>query len=132
MLSFGIGTNESNIRGLETGLDTEHFLTEFGPTTLEQISPYYTAFKNITYCCLWNGQSWPFSTSIYLHVLADLARNNLSTVATPSFFQEAFDTYAKTNYKDGRPYTAEGELSGMLLQEHSPLPLTYVRALNSA
>lgn len=53
---FGIGTNSTNIQGLETGLNNKHFLTQFGPTTLEQINPYYTAFKNITYCCLWNGQ----------------------------------------------------------------------------
>ena len=49
---FGIGTNDSNIRGLEAGLDEEHFLAEFGPTSLEQTNPYYTPFKNITYCCV--------------------------------------------------------------------------------
>ena len=49
---FGIGRNQSNIRGLEAGLDPEHFIAQFGPTTLEQTSPYYTAFKNLTYCCV--------------------------------------------------------------------------------
>lgn len=56
---FGIGQNASNIRGLEAGLDTEHFLTEFGPTTLEQTNPYYTAFKNLTYCCVSHRQREP-------------------------------------------------------------------------
>lgn len=45
---FGIGTGEDFVRGLEKGLDTEHFITEWGPTTLEQTNPYYTEFKNST------------------------------------------------------------------------------------
>lgn len=104
---FGIGTDDSNIRGLEAGLDNEHFIAPFGPTTLERTNPYYSTFKNITYCCIWNGQSWPFSTSIYLHTLSSLARNNLSSLVTPQFFRAAFSTYTRTNYKDGEPYTAE-------------------------
>lgn len=50
---FDVGTGEQYVKGLEAGLTPEHFLTEFGPTTLEQISPYYTAMKNTTYCCQW-------------------------------------------------------------------------------
>lgn len=49
---FGIGTDDAKIRGLEAGLTPENFLTEFGPTTLEQDNPYYTDFKNHTYCCV--------------------------------------------------------------------------------
>lgn len=104
---FGIGTNSTYVRGLEYGMDAEHFLTEFGPTTLEQPSPYYTALKNTTYCCLWNGQSWPFSTSVWLTVLANMANEKVSSVATPAFFYEELLKYARTNYKDGVPYTAE-------------------------
>ena len=104
---FGVGTSDVYVRGLEAGIDTEHFITDFGPTTLEQINPYYTALKNTTYCCVWNGQSWPFSTSVWLTVLATMARTNASSVVTPSLFQDALRTYARTNYKDGVPYTAE-------------------------
>lgn len=104
---FGVGTSEMYIKGLEAGINTEHFITEYGPTTLEQTNPYYTALKNTTYCCQWQGQSWPFSTSVWLSMLAQLARTNASTVATPLVFQEALRTYAATNYKDGVPYTAE-------------------------
>ena len=49
---FGIGTADNYIRGLEMGLTPEEFLTAYGPTTLEQTNPYYTAFKNFTYCCV--------------------------------------------------------------------------------
>ncbi|KAK5136227.1 hypothetical protein LTR08_003834 [Meristemomyces frigidus] len=104
---FDIGTNETYIRGLEAGITNERFLTEFGPTTLEQTNPYFTAFKNTTYCCLWNGQSWPFSTSVYLGTLARIARNNLSDIITPALFNQEMDKYTRTNYKDGVPYTAE-------------------------
>ena len=49
---FGVGTDDDAIQGLEAGLKSEHFLTAFGPTTLEQTNPYYTALKNTTYCCV--------------------------------------------------------------------------------
>ncbi|KUJ12643.1 uncharacterized protein LY89DRAFT_673592 [Mollisia scopiformis] len=102
-----VGTDEDSIMGLEAGLTPEAFLTEFGPTTLEQTNQYYTDFKNTTYCCIWQGQSWPFSTSMYLGTLARLARENVSTIATAEVFQQAFEAYTITNYKDGVPYTAE-------------------------
>ncbi|KAK4900274.1 hypothetical protein LTR27_002498 [Elasticomyces elasticus] len=104
---FGVGTNETYIQGLEAGLTTEHFLSEFGPTTLEQTNPYFTALKNSTYCCMWNGQSWPFSTSVYLTTLARIAREGLSDIVTPALFQQELNKYTRTNYKNGVPYTAE-------------------------
>ena len=48
---FDVGTTQTFISGLEAGMDEEHFLTEFGPTTLEMTSPYFTALKNTTHCC---------------------------------------------------------------------------------
>ena len=47
-----VRTDETFIKGLEAGLTNEGFLTEYGPTTLEQTNQYYTAMKNITYCCV--------------------------------------------------------------------------------
>lgn len=44
---------------------------------------------------------------MYLGTLARIARENRSTIITPGLFQQAFDTYTRTNYKDGNPYTAE-------------------------
>ncbi|KAI7504244.1 hypothetical protein KC367_g1145 [Hortaea werneckii] len=102
-----VGTDEAKIRGLEAGLTSEHLLTEYGPTTLEQDNPYYTAFKNTTNCCVWSGQSWPFSTSVYLGTLARIARDGLSDIITPALFNQEMSKYTRTNYKDGVPYTAE-------------------------
>ncbi|KAK3719519.1 hypothetical protein LTR37_004377 [Vermiconidia calcicola] len=102
-----IGTDQRYIEGLAASLTPENFLTEFGPTTLEQINPYYTALKNTTNCCVWNGQSWPFSTSVYLGTLARIAREGLNDVITPALFNQELSKYVATNYKDGVPYTAE-------------------------
>jgi hypothetical protein len=44
---------------------------------------------------------------MYLGTLARIARENRSTIITPGLFQQAFDTYTRTNYKNGNPYTAE-------------------------
>ena len=49
---FDIGTDDQYVKGLETGLTSEGFLTDFGPTTLEQSNEYYTAMKNLSYCCV--------------------------------------------------------------------------------
>ena len=57
---FDVGTSDVNIRGLEAGLTNQAFLTEFGPTTLEQTNPYYTAGKNLTYCCVRDVSFFPF------------------------------------------------------------------------
>ena len=100
---FGVGTEDMYIPGIEASLNEHGFVSKFGPTTLEQSNPYFTADKNITYCCVWNGQSWPFSTCVYLGTLARLARENRSSVATPEFFQDAFMTYTKTHYDHGEP-----------------------------
>ena len=100
---FGVGTDDKFINGLEASLDEEGFVAEFGPTTLEQRSPYFTAEKNITDCCVWNGQSWPYSTSLYLGTVARLARDKRGSIATAEFFQSAFSTYTRTHYQNGQP-----------------------------
>lgn len=100
---FGVGTEQSRIPGIEATLNEDVFVSEFGPTTLSQQNPYFTADKNITYCCLWNGQSWPFSTCVYLGTLARLARENQSSVATAEFFQQEFMTYTRTHYDHDQP-----------------------------
>lgn len=49
---FDVGTSENMVKGLEASLNSHSFLAEFGPTTLEQSNPYFTALKNSTYCCV--------------------------------------------------------------------------------
>ena len=104
---FDVGTEDSRLPGIEASLNEDVFVAEWGPTTLEKSNPYFTADKNTTYCCLWNGQSWPFSTCVYLGTLARLARENRSSVATAEFFQQEFSTYTRTHYHQGKPAILE-------------------------
>lgn len=104
---FGIGTGDSIIRGLEASLTPEIFLAEFGPTTLSQSNPYYTSYRNASWCCQWNGQSWLYSSSIYLGTLARIARDGLSDIITPDFFFDEMQKYTRTNTRGGVPYTSE-------------------------
>ena len=104
---FDVGSDDKYVRGLEASLNNESLVSSFGPTTLEQTNVYYEELRNLTYSTPWNGQSWPFSTCVYLGTLARLARENRSTVVTPEFFQQELSTYTRTNYKAGKPYTAE-------------------------
>ena len=104
---FDVGTEASRLPGIEASLNEDVFVDVYGPTTLEKSNPYFTADKNITYCCLWNGQSWPFSTCVYLGTLARIARENLSTIATPEFLQQEFMTYTRTHYDHGSPAILE-------------------------
>lgn len=100
---FDVGTEDSRIPGIEASLNEDVFISAYGPTTLEQTSPYFTAEKNISYCCLWNGQSWPFSTCVYLGTIARLARENRSEVANSDFFYNALTTYTNTHFDHGKP-----------------------------
>lgn len=49
---FNVGTNETFVKGLDAALTPDAFITAYGPTTLEQTNEYYTALKNLTYCCV--------------------------------------------------------------------------------
>ena len=104
---FDVGTEASRLPGMEAALNEDVFVDFYGPTTLEKTNQYFTADKNVTYCCLWNGQSWPFSTCVYLGTLARIARENRSDVATSEFFQQEFMTYTRTHYDHCKPAVLE-------------------------
>ncbi|KAK6073656.1 Nuclear GTPase SLIP-GC 3 [Seiridium cupressi] len=104
---FGIGLNRTFAQSsLEAMFDPQGFLAEYGPTTLERRDPWFMAEKPDDYCCYWNGQSWPFSTSHTLKSLAAIIRSN-ATNATADHYFRYLRTYAETQQKDGHPYVAE-------------------------
>ena len=77
---FDVGTSQQMIQGLEAGLDSEGFISAYGPTTLEQRNPYFTSLKNTTYCCVSTAQSsFPGGFSIPLLTLVSaMARAELA------------------------------------------------------
>ena len=105
---FGIGLqNQYSDPSFQEVFDAQGFGTKFGPTTLETRNYYYDAIKPATYCCYWNGQSWPFSTAHVLKSLAAVYRTGNSSLTADDYYQ-ALSTYATTQHDYyGRPFVAE-------------------------
>ena len=105
--STGIGLSSTYANpAIHTLFDPSGFLTEFGPPTLETRNQYFTATRPTTYCCYWQGQSWPFSTAHTLKALASVVRSGKSNVTAEQFYQY-LSIYATTQHKNGMPYVAE-------------------------
>ena len=105
---FGIGLQKQySDPSAQEVFDIQGFGSEFGPTTLETRNYYYDAIKPATYCCYWNGQSWPFSTAHVLKSLAAIYRTGNSSLTADDYYQ-VLSTYATTQHDyDGRPFVAE-------------------------
>ncbi|KAI0427714.1 Six-hairpin glycosidase-like protein [Xylaria sp. FL1042] len=105
---FGIGLNETYAQpALDAMFDSMGFLSPYGPTTLEIRDPWFAATKpDPSYCCWWNGMSWPYSTSHTLKSLAAIYRSG-ATNATAEQYHQYLQTYALTQQKNGQPYVAE-------------------------
>lgn len=109
---FGIGLSSQYANpSVQEIFDPEAFQAPYGPTTLERRNKYFDATKPTTYCCYWNGQSWPFSTAHVLKSLAVAYRiGNLSTTADQYF--DTLSRYAKTQHDIfGNPFVAEAHYS---------------------
>ncbi|KAK7740020.1 hypothetical protein SLS62_011163 [Diatrype stigma] len=105
---FGIGLDESHAQpAVDALFDPDGFLSPYGPTTLERRDPWFMAEKeDPSYCCYWNGMSWPFSTSHTLKSLAAIYRAGNTNVTAEQYYQY-LQTYARTQQKNGQPYVAE-------------------------
>jgi glycogen debranching enzyme len=100
---FGIGLDPQYATpSVQQLFDSQGFLTDYGPTTLEVRNQYYTATKPSGYCCFWQGESWPFSTAHTLKSLAAIYRSGNTTVS-PEQYVQYLDIYATTQHKDGKP-----------------------------
>jgi hypothetical protein len=87
-------------------LDPQGFAAPYGPTTTERRSPWF--MHEADNCCRWDGPSWPFSTSQTLSGLANqLEDQPPQQVVTRADYADVLKTYAKTQYKNGRPHVAE-------------------------
>jgi len=104
---FGVGLDSQYANAsVQQLFDPQGFLATYGPTTLEIRNQYFAATKPNSYCCYWNGQSWPFSTSHALKSLAAIYRNGSASLTADQFVQY-MDIYATTQHKNGLPYVAE-------------------------
>ncbi|KAI3319574.1 Six-hairpin glycosidase [Xylariaceae sp. AK1471] len=105
---FGIGLNHTYAQpALDSMFDPLGFFAPYGPTTLEIRDPWFAATKpDPSYCCWWNGMSWPYSTGHTLKSLAAIYRSK-ATNATAEQYHQYLQMYARTQQKDGKPYVAE-------------------------
>ncbi|MEV0383154.1 NEW3 domain-containing protein [Nonomuraea sp. NPDC050643] len=87
-------------------LDPQGFAAPYGPTTAERRSPLFMR-DALRGCCRWNGPSWPYSTSTTLTAMANLLNDRDQSVVTAADYYEVLRGYARTQYKNGRPYVAE-------------------------
>lgn len=86
-------------------MDSQGFSSNFGPTTLEQRSSWY--MHEADGCCRWDGPSWPFATAQTLTAVETLLHEYQQNTITSSDYANLLETYAKTLYKNGKPYVAE-------------------------
>ena len=86
--------------------DPQGFEAKFGPTTLERRSPYY--LRPFKHGCLWNGPSWPYSTSLTLAALANLLNDYQQDIVTRADYLALLQQYAATQHDpDGKPMVRE-------------------------
>jgi hypothetical protein len=104
---FGVGTDPKYINpSISQLFDSEGFLTQYGPPTLEVRNQYYTAEKPSDCCCFWQGQSWTFSTAHTLKSLGAMYRTGNANITAEQFYQ-LLSIFATTQHKNGTPYVAE-------------------------
>lgn len=81
--------------------DPEYFKAPFGPTTAERSHPEFMKHCP-THECLWNGPSWPFSTTQVLNsmirVLQKRDEHNSPWISRQDFI-DTLHTYAASHYR---------------------------------
>ncbi len=76
--------------------DPQGFAAPFGPTTAEQRDQHFTiAYEG--HQCLWNGPSWPMTTSVTLIALANLLNDYQQDIITPRDYFDLLLTYARSH-----------------------------------
>lgn len=85
---------------------TNGFYSNYGPTTLEKSHRLYR--YQDSWCCHWNGMSWPFSTAQTLKGISNVLHfyKNKGILNKDRYF-DILKKYTLTHYKDGKPYIAE-------------------------
>ncbi|CAG7826701.1 unnamed protein product [Allacma fusca] len=101
------GNTSEYVEAWEQLFDAQGFGTLWGPTTCEVRSQWYDG-NQTGQCCWWNGNSWPYSTSLTLKALAAQVRDYAnSAVVTVNEYLSELHKYALTQYKNDKPYVAE-------------------------
>jgi hypothetical protein len=87
---------------------SQGFAARYGPTTLERRNPYF--MRPFTHPCLWNGPSWPYSTTLVLRAMANVLSDYPSSRGslTREAYYQVLSTYSNTQRDpDGSPMVRE-------------------------
>lgn len=104
---YGVPDNTTDAAtAWEQFFDPMGFNTPYGPTTCEVRSQYYDGDQE-NQCCWWNGNSWPYSTSITLGSVASLIRDYKVPFLASHDYLDLLKKYTSIHYKNGKPYVAE-------------------------
>ena len=85
--------------------DPKGFSAPYGITTAERRHPQFRSHGNGH--CEWDGAVWPFATSQTLAALANVLRDYPQDFVTGRDYFDAFLTYVRSQYADGKPYIGE-------------------------
>lgn len=78
--------------------DENYFYAPYGPTTAERNYPDF--MKSYSHMCLWNGPSWPFSTSQTLTALANFICDYNQDIMGRSDYYKWLKLYAGCQYSE--------------------------------
>jgi hypothetical protein len=85
--------------------DPTGFNAPYGITTAERRHPQFRTHGIGT--CEWDGAVWPFATSQTLVALGNVLRDYPQSVVKKADYFNAFLTYTRSQYKEGKPYIGE-------------------------
>ncbi|KAH6666556.1 hypothetical protein B0J14DRAFT_677796 [Halenospora varia] len=106
--NISLQNDKNYTQAIKQLFDPQGFQVEYGPTTLEIRDQYFFGMKPTDYCCYWNSQSWPFSTTHTLMSIAAICRaGQEQSPVTAGQYVSNLQAYARTQQKDGKPYVAE-------------------------
>lgn len=77
-------------------MDSQGFYATYGPTTLERRNTHF--MQSFSHSCLWNGPSWPYSTSVTLTAMANLLNNYTQSYVTKDNYFTILRNYAITQH----------------------------------
>ena len=101
-------------------VDPQGFWAAFGITTAERRHPRFRS-HGVGHC-EWDGAVWPFATSQTLNALANVLRSHPQSAVTRQHYLHAIETYARSQYRNGKPYIGEylDETTGEWLKGDNP------------
>lgn len=104
--AFNMPNDESRLVAFTQLTDSQGFSAKYGPTTAERRSKWF--MYEAQNCCRWDGPSWPFATAQTLTAVENVLNNYpAQNYITSSDYFDMIQRYAKTQYKNGKPYFAE-------------------------